>query len=189
MTQSPDHPQEQGFQGAASTPPNNPYPSAPPISEAYGAQTQGELAGRGKRFLAALIDGIILNIIAAAITIPALGTSGFSGSTGTRLGANAITAVLSILYFGLQHGKWGQSIGKRALGTRVVRAADAGPIDMGTAFGRVLFTYVISAITLGIFSLIDALWIFGNDRKQCLHDKVVKTVVVNADGPDPYASV
>lgn len=185
MTQSPDHPQE--HQGAASTPPNNPYPSAPPISEPYGAQTQGEIAGRGKRFLAALLDGIILNVIAAAVAVPILGTTGFSGSLGTRLAANGITAVLSALYFGLQHGKWGQSIGKRALGIRVVRAADNGPIDMGTAFGRVLFTYVISAITVGLFSLIDALWIFGNDRKQCLHDKVVKTVVVNADGPDPYA--
>jgi uncharacterized RDD family membrane protein YckC len=188
MTQSPDHPQEQGFPGAASTPPNNPYPSAPPIAEPYGAQTQGALAGRGQRFLAALVDGIILNVIAAAITIPALGTSGFSGSMGTRLSANGITAVLSILYFGFQHGTWGQSLGKRVLKIRVVREADAGRISMGTAFGRVLFTYVISAITIGIFSLIDALWIFGNDRKQCLHDKVVKTVVVNADGPDPYAS-
>lgn len=188
MTQPPDHPQEQAAPGAASTPPDNPYPSAPPIAEPYGAQTQGALAGRGQRFLAALIDGIILNVIAAAIAVPALGTTGFSGSLGTRLGANAITAVIAVLYFGLQHGKWGQSIGKRALRIRVVRAADSGPIDLGVAFGRVLFTYVISVITVGIFSLIDAVWIFGNDRNQCLHDKVVKTVVVNADGPDPYAS-
>lgn len=178
MTQSSDHPQGH----------DNPYPSAPPIAEPYGAQAQGALAGRGQRFLAALIDGIILNVIASAIALPALGTTGFSGGMGARLGANGITAVLSILYFGLQHGKWGQSIGKRALRIRVVRAADNGPIDFGVAFGRVLFTYVISAITVGLFSLIDALWIFGNDRKQCLHDKVVKTVVVNADGPDPYAS-
>jgi uncharacterized RDD family membrane protein YckC len=195
MTQSPDHPQEQGSQGAASTPPpapepTSPYPSAPPISEPYGApQAQGALAGRGKRLLAAIIDGVITGAIGFIIAAPLVGAKAMTSNSdlGARFGANGITAVIAILYFALQHGKWGQSIGKRALGIRVVRAADSGPIGYGAAFGRVLFTYVFSLITLGLGSLIDAVWVLWDGRKQALHDKVVKTVVVNADGPDPYA--
>jgi uncharacterized RDD family membrane protein YckC len=173
-------------------PASDPYPSAPPISEPYGAtQGPGALAGRGKRFLAALIDGIITGAIGYIIAAPIVGAGAMTSNNhlGARFGANGITAVIAIIYFGLQHGKWGQSIGKRALGIRVVRAADNGPIGYGAAFGRVGFTYVFSVITIGIGSLIDAIWIFWDGRKQCLHDKVVKTVVVNADGPDPYAGV
>lgn len=173
-------------------PPNNPYPSAPPISEPYGApQAPGALAGRWKRLFAAILDGIVTGIIGYIIAAPIFGASAMTSNSdlGARFGANAITAVIAILYFGLQHGKWGQSIGKRALGIRVVRAADNGPIGYGAAFGRVLFTYVFSVITFSIGSLIDAIWVLFDGRKQALHDKVVRSVVVNADGPDPYAGV
>lgn len=189
MTQSSDQPQEQGSPGEP--PPSNPYPSAPPISEqAYGAaRTPGALAGRWQRLFAAIIDGVITGVIGYIIAAAFIGGDAMSGNggLGARFGANAITSVIAILYFGLQHGKWGQSIGKRALGIRVVRAADSGPIGYGAAFGRVIFTYVLSVITFGVGALVDVIWILWDERKQALHDKVVGTVVVNADGPDPYA--
>lgn len=171
--------------------PNNPYPSAPPISEPYGAPqaAPGALAGRWRRLFAAIIDGIITAIIGNIIAEPFFGGSAmFSNKDlGARFGADLILAVVSIVYFGLQHGKWGQSIGKRVLCLRVVRADDSGPIEYGAAFGRVGFTYAFSVITFGLGGLIDAIWVLFDERKQALHDKVVKTVVVNADGPDPYA--
>ena len=169
-----------------------PYPSAPPISEPYGGGAPGvtgELAGRWRRLFAAIIDGIIVGVIGWLIAAPIVGGGAMTDTKhlGSRFAANAISAVIAIVYFGLQHGKWGQSIGKRALGMRVVRVADAGPISYGEAFGRVGFTYVFSLITFSIGALIDVLFVLWDPRKQALHDKVVKTVVVNADGPDPYA--
>jgi uncharacterized RDD family membrane protein YckC len=202
MTQSPDHPQEQhGPEGvppaqgaqAPMPPAQEPYPSAPPISEPYGGggldQGEGALAGRWRRLLAAIIDGIVVGAITWIITAPTLGTDAMTNNhhLGDRFAANGIMAVIGILYFGFQHGKWGQSIGKRALGMRVVRAADGGPIGYGAAFLRVGFTYILSTITLGFGALVDVVFILWDRRKQALHDKVAKTVVVNADGPDPYA--
>lgn len=190
MTQPSDHPQEQ-----SSVPPSQPYPSAPPISEPYGggapAGVYGTLAGRWRRLAAAILDGFITGAIGWALAAPVLGADAMTNNShlGTRFGASGIMAVIAILYFGLQHGKWGQSIGKRALGMRVVRVADGGPIGYSAAFGRVGFTYVLSLITFNVFALIDVLWVLWDPRKQALHDKIVKTVVVNADGPDPYAGV
>jgi uncharacterized RDD family membrane protein YckC len=212
MTQSPDHPGEQEVPpGAAPPPPQSapvppggtapppppqqPYPSAPPIGEPYGGGgppgITAELAGRWSRLLAAIIDGIIAGVISWLISIPLVGGSAMfdSGTAhmGHRLGANGISAVVAILYFTFQHGKWGQSVGKRALGIRVVRSTDGGPISYGTAAWRVVFTYLISLVTCGLGGLLDALWILWDGRKQALHDKVAKTYVVKADGPDPYA--
>jgi uncharacterized RDD family membrane protein YckC len=175
-------------------PANEPYPSAPPISEPYGGGqpgVTGELAGRWRRLFAAIIDGVITGIIGWLIAAPIVGGSAVTSTQhlGARFTYNGISAVIAILYFGIQHGKWGQSVGKRALGIRVVRVADAGPIGFGAAFGRVGFTYVLSLITFNIGALVDVLFVLWDPRKQALHDKVVKTVVVNADGPDPYAGV
>ncbi len=195
MTQSPDHPGEQETSPGATPPPQGaqqPYPSAPPISEPYGSSgpsdVPGELAGRWQRLFAAIIDGVIINVVAWAISAPLVGNVMFSTKhLGDRFVASGIGAVIAILYFGLQHGKWGQSIGKRALGIRVVSAPDGGPITYGAAFVRVAFTYVLSLITFGIGALIDGIWILWDGRKQTLHDKVAKTYVVNATGTDPYA--
>jgi uncharacterized RDD family membrane protein YckC len=172
-----------------------PYPAAPPISEPYGGGgppgVTGELAGRWPRLFAAIIDSFIVGVIGWLIAAPIVGGSAITDTKhlGARFTANGISAVIAIVYFGLQHGKWGQSIGKRALRIRVVRVADAGPIGYGASFGRVAFTYVFSIITFNVGALIDVIFILWDPRKQAVHDKVVKTVVVNADGPDPYAGV
>jgi uncharacterized RDD family membrane protein YckC len=198
MTQSPDHPQDQQAsheavppqQGAQPPmPPAQPYPSAPPISEAYGApQAPGALADRWRRLVAAILDSLIIGVIAWLFIVPVLGGDAMTNNgIAERFASNGIIGVVAIIYFGLQHGKWGQSIGKRALGIRVVRAADSGPIGYGAAFGRVIFAHVFSILTFNIGALVDVAFVLWDSRKQALHDKVVKTVVVNADGPDPYA--
>jgi uncharacterized RDD family membrane protein YckC len=211
MTQSPDHPEERAQSegavpqsprpepapaGATAPPPAQPYPAAPPISEPYGAgpaAITADLAGRWSRLLAAALDGIITSLISGVIAAPLVGVRAMYDSStehfGDRLGANGITVVVAIIYFTVQHGKWGQTIGKRALGIRVVRSVDGGPIGYGTAAWRVLFSYLIALVTCGLGALLDDLWILWDERKQALHDKVAKTYVVKANGPDPYAGV
>ena len=48
------------------------------------------------------------------------------------------------------------------------------------------FEYLLTAITCGIGGLIDVAWILWDPRKQALHDKVAKTLVVTAVPPNPY---
>jgi uncharacterized RDD family membrane protein YckC len=200
MTQSPDHPEERaGAEGAAPPPdpapattPADPYPAAPPISEPYGRPAPpgitAELASRWSRLFAALIDGIVYTVIGWIIATPIVGAKAMYDNEhlGGQLAAEGITAIIAIIYFTWQHGKWGQTLGKRALGIRVVRAQDGGPIGFGPAAWRVVFTYLITYVTCGLGGLLDDLWILWDPHKQALHDKVVKTYVVKADSPDPY---
>jgi uncharacterized RDD family membrane protein YckC len=196
MTQPSDHPEErQSSEGVPPPPPSQqPYPSAPPISEPYGAAPGPggvEYGSRWSRLLAAIIDGLITGAIGWVLVLPFFGAGAmFDSGTkhlGARVGANLVTTVIAVIYYTVQHGKWGQTIGKRALNIRVVRAADGGPISYGQAAGRSLFTYLISIVTCGIGAIVDAAWILGDQRRQALHDKVVGSVVLRADGPDPYA--
>ena len=68
-----------------------------------------------------------------------------------------------------------------------MRADDGGPIDYGTATWRSLFTALITLVTCGIGALVDVMWILWDPRRQALHDKVARTVVMTTAGPDPYA--
>lgn len=82
----------------------------------------------------------------------------------------------AVLYSVLPVGKTGQTLGKRALGVRVVDAATALPIGTGRALGRWLFAAFISGNICGL----GYLWAIWDNRKQTWHDKVVSSVVVKA---------
>ncbi len=96
--------------------------------------------------------------------------------------------LLSLLYclvtFGydwIQHAIWGQTIGKRALGTIVVTADGHSKIGSGPACGRAAVFALIPLIPLlgGMFALVNELWLTWDRRTQCLHDKAAHTVVVH----------
>lgn len=203
----PPHEQPSAQPGDASDPPLEPpstppppqsnpqYAAAPPITEPYGGYgppgASAQYGGRWPRLFAGLIDGIIVGVIGSIVSAPFAGFGMMyepaSKHMGARLTANLITAVIGVIYYGFQHGKWGQTIGKRALSLRVVRADDGGAITYGTAAWRTVFSYLIGIITCGIGGIVDVAWILGDQRRQALHDKVAKTIAVTADGPDPYA--
>jgi uncharacterized RDD family membrane protein YckC len=76
----------------------------------------------------------------------------------------------------------GQSLGKRMLGIKVVRT-DGAPIGLGRLLLlRNLLPIVIGMATCNLFSLIDQLFIFGEDR-LCLHDRIADTKVVQVRKP------
>jgi uncharacterized RDD family membrane protein YckC len=75
----------------------------------------------------------------------------------------------------------GQTIAKKLLGIKVVRS-DGTRATVGRIFWlRNVVNTLISMIPLigGLYALVDALFIF-TERKQCLHDKIADTIVVNA---------
>jgi uncharacterized RDD family membrane protein YckC len=171
------------------TPAGEPTPYEPYGAGPYGPPWGVTYGGRWRRLIAAVIDGLIVYAVTWIVTAPVLGFGTiYEGSAARRTGANLIAAAVAVLYYVLQHGRWGQTVGKRTMSLRVVRAEDAGRIGYGQAALRLIFAYVISAITCGIGGLIDVAWILWDSRRQALHDKVARTVVVTAEpgAPNPY---
>ncbi|MGA8851657.1 MAG: RDD family protein [Aeromicrobium sp.] len=76
-------------------------------------------------------------------------------------------------------GRTGQSIGKKAVGIRVVAISHGGPIGLGAACGRWAVA-TFAGFVLGCLALIDVLWPLWDEKKQALHDKVVGSVVLRA---------
>jgi uncharacterized RDD family membrane protein YckC len=134
-------------------------PSAP----GAGSGPSGPRAGFWRRFGAYLIDGILLAIpyvILAMIVEDVL--------------AYALYLALSIAYFGyFEGGESGQTLGKRALGIRVIDFRAGGPIG----FGRGALRY-IGKILSGIPIALGFLWMLWDREKQTWHDKIATTVVV-----------
>ena len=175
---------------------------APPRAEVEDSIETGTglvEAGRGERFLATLIDGLVPTVvilaILAAVAIPAyenyrqqqvpgiepppLGSGHHVTATWAWLGGFALlgyfiySVVLVYLY--------GQTFGKRAMGIRVVRTDGAR-----VAFSRFIFLRWLPIAMIGsipfvgwIASLLDPLLIFRESRR-CLHDDIAGTRVVTA---------
>ncbi len=163
--------------------PANPYSSSesnleldPPSS------TEGELAQRRIRLLAAFIDGLfmLLFMIPGMLYIgwdtfknPALANS---WSIKVTLWICLIPPFLINCY--LVSSK-SQTLGKSLAGIRMVRL-DGSTLTLGRWLThRTLPFYLVSQIPVvgGFFGLIDALFIFGQE-KRCLHDLVADTKVV-----------
>lgn len=176
------------------------------------------LAEWWQRLLARLVDGVILVILTSplwagvllslfrrvqrlASQYPDLGqpaaaqafNAGLSqmmaGMTGTFLLLGLAVAAVSFCYDWLQHGLWGQTIGKRVMGTKVVTADTRAPISGQAAGTRAAVYALVPAVpSVGaLFALVNESWLLWDPRRQCLHDKAARTVVVKtsmlAPGP------
>jgi uncharacterized RDD family membrane protein YckC len=114
-----------------------------------------------------------------------------SGSILDASDAYRITwvGIPSLLYFiGINSYFWatrGQSIGKMALGIRIVHL-DGQQATLGRIVGlRILPMQLIGWIPFigGVMSLVDILFIFRANRR-CLHDEIARTKVVRCE-PEP----
>jgi len=76
-------------------------------------------------------------------------------------------------YFVYFHWKYGQTLGKRIMSIKAVNI-DESPLTLGTAF----FRWLMTIVSLG-FSVITIFLLFLDKERIILHDKVVKTKVIN----------
>jgi uncharacterized RDD family membrane protein YckC len=85
-----------------------------------------------------------------------------------------VAIVAAVVYYGkLDGGPRGQTIGKRALGIRVVDKYTGGPIGTARGVGR-YFARILSALAC----YLGYLWMLWDPEKQCWHDKLVNDYVV-----------
>jgi uncharacterized RDD family membrane protein YckC len=154
-----------------------PPPPPPPPRTAQTIKAPADLyAGFWKRFLAALIDGVILMI--SGVVIGATFGLVYGATTGTTAGAEFLGQIIGIilgwLYSALLESSTKQAtLGKMALGIKVTDLV-GNPISFGKASGR-HFAKIIS--TLIIF--IGFVMVAFTERKQGLHDMMSGCLVVN----------
>jgi uncharacterized RDD family membrane protein YckC len=183
--------------------PYPPYAAGPPGAEP-------DLAEWWRRLLGRLIDILVIGAVTTPIAIamlshqfslyrqtidryPDINMPGAQAAInradgrllGAWLGFVAVAVVISFLYDSIQHGLWGQTLGKRAVGTRVVSARDRSKIGGGTAAGRAATYTLIPVVPLigTVYWLLDALWLLWDRRRQCLHDKAAHTIVIKIRTP------
>jgi len=163
--------------------------SAPAASNPYAApqaavldQVEGfELAGRGERLAAAIIDGLCIGGlgIVAAIAVPAMKDHPNAANIAMVVAGVAILAVVVINIYLLYSSA--ATIGKRAMKIRIARTDGTQPGLARLIFLRGLPVWLVSAIPYvgNLFSLIDVLFIFGEERR-CVHDRIADTIVIKA---------
>jgi uncharacterized RDD family membrane protein YckC len=191
-----------------------PNPFAPPrahVEDQFTAPAAMITATRMSRFLAFLVDmspGLVVGVIGAimaAVMMPGI-LKGHFDPQGSGL---ASFAVFFIVIFVLLIGwlvwnivllyRYGQTVGKKALGIRVVRMDGSRVSFARFLFLRGLAIGIISAVVGGIggamhfrfagniVTLVDYLMIFGAAHR-CLHDLIADTRVVSA-ASSPYATL
>jgi uncharacterized RDD family membrane protein YckC len=161
----PAYPPQPGYPGAYPPPPQGGYPP-PPYGQPGGYPTPGygygppNYAGFWIRLVAFILDGLILTAIIIVLAI-------------TIIGILAIIPV-AIGYKPYLWWKRGASFGQSAMGLRVVRAVDGGPIDGSMAVLRFL-GYIVS----GWVFYLGFIWVAFEPRKRGWHDMMAGTVVIH----------
>lgn len=127
--------------------------------------------GVGLRFVAVIIDSVVLFILGYMVAAVTGGTT----TDGFELqGAPAfILFLLGFLYYWLLETYLGATLGKLALGLRVVME-DGSPCTLTASLIRNLLR-VIDGI---LFYLLGAIFIWTSPAKQRLGDRLAKTYVV-----------
>ena len=137
---------------------------------------QYEIAGIGSRFLAQILDSLVITVVLIAITILATSLGGVFSSGELALLIEIILGFILVAgYFLVSEAAWnGQTLGKRATRLRVV--GDHGePLTLGQAAIRNLVRIVDF---LPIFYAIGMLTLFINGRGKRLGDFAAGTLVV-----------
>jgi uncharacterized RDD family membrane protein YckC len=177
---------------------NNPYlPSAAlGASPLLAVQAGQELAGRGARLGAVLLNGLInLAAVLPGGILLGIGSSGQQGDTLTTpqpmgigliqligIGLMLLGGIALAIYQLMLYLRTGQTIGKKLMGVRVVKFSDGTIPGFGGLVGlREIVPAVIGMVPLlgGIFSIVDACFIFRGDQR-CIHDLMANTKVIRA---------
>jgi uncharacterized RDD family membrane protein YckC len=147
-----------------------------------------EPASRGARLGAKLLDGLLLGAVGVTTggipaTVLLMGRpwnrflAEVAGGCGLSLGLVAL-----VVWNCVWLDRYGQTIGKRILGIRIVRS-NGEPATLGRIFlYRFLPVTLLGGIpVLGtLLTFTDILLIFRDSRK-CLHDQFADTIVVKAE--------
>ena len=137
--------------------------------------------GVGLRLLALIIDTIVVGLLMCPLLIIAaiVGDADATGTSGIDLLINCITTIFSFVYYIGLEGTRGATVGKMALGLRVVKV-DGSAVTLQDAVIRNLLR-IVDAFPYFIPYLAGAVLIWTSPAKQRLGDRVANTLVVKKD--------
>jgi uncharacterized RDD family membrane protein YckC len=138
-----------------------------------------KLASAGQRFAARLIDSAIYLVVLLVLIGAKVGVA--SGGGVTRFaGVTFVVAMLVLGYETLLIGLTGQTLGKMALGVKVVRTDNGEVPGIGKAFLRTVIPD-IAWLLCGLLTLLVYLSPFfdGTKRLQGWHDKIAGDFVIS----------
>ncbi|MER6417398.1 RDD family protein [Streptomyces sp. NPDC001137] len=152
------------------------YPQAPQAPAGYGYPQQPgygmqpPYANWGQRFLGTLVDGLVFLVPYIIVIVGGV----------SKTWAVAIIGYLAIIGLAIwqliKEGQTGQTVGKKAVGIRLVREADGQPLGVGMAFVRRLAHFLDSlACYLGW------LWPAWDAKRQTFADKVCSSIVIRTN--------
>ena len=147
-------------------------------AQMVGQPTPDQLGSWIARVGAALIDGLIVDIplvIGYLIFIPSLLGGSPPGTASQLLAFVCFIAAFALAVWNqlIRQGKTGQSLGKQALGLRLVRETDGQPIGFGMCFVRAL-AHVLDSLAC----MVGYLWPLWDSKRQTFADKIMSTLVV-----------
>jgi len=165
---------------------------APPV-----APTGQPLAEFLDRFLAYVIDALILGVVSIVVFVPLFVVmfATFASNIDPETG-EVTSAVAPLTFFGMwllgfvllvaanyiyqveMMYRRGQTIGKRAMKIQIIPVRPGEQLTRGMAAKRWLASFVAGAI-IPFWNWIDGLWqLWDKPYRQCLHDKFAETVVI-----------
>lgn len=165
----------------------NPYQAPSAHIEDVTDNEDSELAERGTRLGAVILDSLIFLVPGLFAIIPAMALT--RGTAADAMGVGATIAVIVgvlgmlvvfVIDLVLLH-RYGQTIGKRMLNVKIIRSDGSRAGLTRIFFLRMLVPGLIGGIPFVgfIFTIVDPLFIFQESRR-CVHDLIADTVVIKA---------
>jgi uncharacterized RDD family membrane protein YckC len=176
-------------------------PWRPPVDDPFGAARAPERpAGLVRRFVARLIDTVLVGALTALAAVP-LGTAAYhhakdkvdqakltgetvrvwliDSTTGAQLGGVlAVFVIVCLLLEVLPTARWGRTAGKRLVGLQVLDIEGQLPPGFGASLRRWLTRTVLDLVVVGVVGV--AWCLFDRPWKQCWHDKAARTFVAGS---------
>ncbi|MEW1643202.1 RDD family protein [Streptomyces sp. NPDC091219] len=143
------------------------YPQQPgyPGYQQAGYGATPPYANWGQRFLGTLVDGLIFLVPYILIIV--------GKGKGALVAIGALIIIGVAIWQLIQEGRTGQTVGKKALGIRLVRESDGQPLGVGMAFVRRLAHFLDS-----IACYLGWLWPAWDAKRQTFADKVCGSIVI-----------
>lgn len=130
-------------------------------------------ADPGSRLVAYILDVVITVIV--VIVLALLGAALVFIAPFLSIIPFVAVVVVPLVYVPWYWSRGGQTPGMKAMGIRVVRDSDGGPVSVGSAILR-LIGYWVS----GVVFYSGYIWIFVDKRRRGWHDLIAGTVVVKS---------
>lgn len=101
------------------------------------------------------------------------------GMMGELIAINFLGYLATVLYLVVMHGTLGKTLGKMAVGIKVIKD-DGTPCDFGAAIKRAVVHPVGSIVPFvgALIILLNGLWPLWDEKRQSLGDKLGNTYVV-----------